>query len=135
LSYSCANIRLIVTSLMGVAGVSFELQVPLHSDILRVSPGACGGPRTSINKIDIVAKLVFDVKLRGAKEGEHFMQALDVSNLTLSDFILDCSTKFSRANKLSSSADRLEIYYKPSGVNYSVMITYVTYCRQRKNGC
>ena len=39
------------------------------------------------------------------------MQGLDVSNLTfLSDFILDCSTKFSRANK---SADRLEIYYKP----------------------
>ena len=63
LSYSCANIRLIVTSLMGVAGASSELQVPLqfvHSDILRVSPGACGGPRTSINKID--AKVVFEIE-------------------------------------------------------------------------
>jgi hypothetical protein len=36
-----------------------------------------------------------------------------LSNLTLSDFILDCSTKFSRANQLSSTADRLEIHYKP----------------------
>jgi hypothetical protein len=42
------------------------------------------------------------------------MKGLDVSNITLSDFILDCSTKFSRDSQLSSSADRLEIYYKPT---------------------
>jgi hypothetical protein len=42
------------------------------------------------------------------------MKGLDVSNITLSDFILDCSTKFSQDSQLSSRADRLEIYYKPT---------------------
>jgi hypothetical protein len=54
------------------------------------------------------------ITLRGAGETKRFMKGLDVSNITLSDFILDCSTKFSRDSQLSSSADRLEIYYKPT---------------------